>query len=167
MYKVNDYVVYKKNVCKIKEIKKNKITNIKCYVLTPIDDESLTIEIPIENSKSLIRDIISKDEVLNIIDKIFDIDIISNINDKLYEAEYKNLLSTGKHEDLIKIIKTTYLRNEERIKNKKKIGEKDDTYFNKAERLLYNEFSIALNMTFDDTKEFIIKTLEEKNTTKK
>lgn len=162
MYKVNDYVVYKRNVCKIKDIKINKYTNINSYLLIPIDDDSLSIDVPIQNQDDLIKPIISKKSALDIINYINSIDKIEIVNDKLIENEYKNLLNSGKHEDLIRIIKTTYLRNEERIKNKKKISEKDDNYFKKAERLLYNEFSIALNMTYEETKKFIIEKVESK-----
>lgn len=65
------------------------------------------------------------------------------------------------HEGLIKIIKTTYIRNKERVDNKRKIGEKDDTYFKKAEKLLYTEFSLALNMTYDETKDYVLSKVEE------
>lgn len=160
MYKINDYVVYKKNVCIIKDIKTNS-KNMKCYLLNPMDDDSLKIEIPIENSNDLIRNIISKEEANKIIKSIPTINAIDVENNKLFENEYKNLLNTGNHEDLIKVIKTTYLRNQERSKNKKKIGEKDDIFFNKAERLLYNEFSIALNMSFDETKDYVKKQVEK------
>ena len=43
---------------------------------------------------------------------------------------FTQLLNTDNHENLVKIIKTTYLRNENRINNKKKISDKDDKYFN-------------------------------------
>lgn len=39
---------------------------------------------------------------------------------KILEQEYKLLIQSGTHEDLIKIIKTTYLRNKERLDNNKK-----------------------------------------------
>lgn len=91
---------------------------------------------------------------MRLIARIPEIDVIS-CNEKLIEAEYKNLLSSGSHEDLIKIIKTTYLRNKKRLDNKKKIGDKDNYYFKKAERYLYNEFSISLNMSFENTKDYI------------
>ena len=64
-------------------------------------------------------------------------------------------MQSGTHEDLIKIIKTTYLRNEKRINDNKKISEIDDTYFKKAEKYLYNEFSVVLNKTFEETKEYV------------
>ena len=152
MYKINDYVVYKRNVCKIKEVKDN------LYVLNPIDDESLIITISKDNNS--IRNIITKEESLNLINSIPNIDIIK-VNDKLIENEYKNLLNSGRLEDLVKIIKTTYLRNKKRIDNKKKIGEKDDNYFKKSEKLLYNELSISLNLSYEDTKNYIKESVEQ------
>lgn len=160
MYKINDKIVYKKDVCIIKDIKKNSFTNEDCYVLTPITDQSLTINIPTSDKGGNIRDLISKKEVEQIINSIPSIDIINN-NDKLIEYEYKNLMSTGKHEDLIKIIKTTYLRNKERIDNKKKIGDKDNNYFKQAEKYLYTEFSIVLDLPYEDTKKYVINKVSE------
>jgi len=152
MYKIGDYVVYKRDVCKIRDIKDSN------YVLNPIDDQTLTITIP--QSNNFIRGIISKKESEELIKKIPNIDMIK-VNDKLLENEYKNLLNSGKLEDLVKIIKTTYLRNEDRINNRKKIGEKDDNYFKKAEKLLYNEISISLNLSYEETKKYIKERVEK------
>ncbi|MBQ9071618.1 MAG: hypothetical protein IJY25_00465 [Bacilli bacterium] len=149
MFKINDYVVYKRNVCRIKEIKDNIY-----YVLVPIDDESLIITISKDNPN--IRNIINKEECEKLINSIPSIEVIKE-NDKLIENEYKNLLNSGKLEDLVKIIKTTYLRNLDRISNHKKIGEKDDNYFKKSENLLYNELSICLNLSYEETKDYVIK----------
>lgn len=126
MFKVGEFIVYKRDVCKIEETK--KLNNNEYYVLKPIDDLSLTIDVPIDNKFDYLRQIISKKEALNLINKISKIDII-NSHEQLIENEYKNLINTEKHEDLIKIIKTAYLRNDERLKNKKKISDKDDRYF--------------------------------------
>lgn len=161
MYKANDYLVYKKDVCKVKEIKKNKLNGLDYYILVPIDDDSLIIDVPTDNRMGYIKDIITKEEAEKLINSIPQIEPLSNIEDKNIENRYKNLLYNGTREDLIKIIKTTYLRNEERTKNKKRISDKDLNYFNKAEKYLYNELSIALNMSFDETKDYIISKVKE------
>ena len=70
---------------------------------------------------------------------------------------FTQLLNTDNQENLVKIIKTTYLRNENRINNKKKISDKDDKYFNLAEKYLYNKLSISLNETIESIKEYIFK----------
>lgn len=157
MFKIDDNVVYKRNVCKIDNIK--KYNEKEYYVLIPVNDNSLIIDVPIDNNS--IRNIISKSKALDIINNIHNVEIIKCANDKLLEFEYKSLLAEGSHESLIKIIKTTYIRNKERVENKRKIGEKDDQYFKKAESLLYTEFSISLNMSYDEVKSFIASRVEE------
>ena len=155
MFKIGEYLVYKKDVCKVKEIKEKD--GKEYYQLTPIDDESLKIEVPIDNEG--LKPIISKNDIENLIDMIPSIEII-DCSDRMIELEYRNLISTGEKKDLIKVIKTAYLRNKARLDNKKKLSEKDINYQEKAEKLLYNEFSVVLNLTFDQIKEYVIKQVE-------
>ena len=156
MYKENDYLVYKKDVCKVREVRKNRMNGKDYYILVPITDESLIIEAPTDNRMGFIRDVISKEEAEKLIKKIPKIETLKNFDDKYIEKTYKELLYNGDLVDLIKIIKTTYIRNNNRIKNNKKISDKDKTYFEKAEEYLYNELSISFNMSCDETKEYII-----------
>lgn len=158
MYKIGEYIVYNKEVCLIKDIKNKYINDIDYYVLRPLDDKSLNIKIPV-NSES-IRKIIDKKEALKLIEEIPTIEIIE-INDKNIESIYKQYINSSDLRDLVKIIKTTYLRNEDRLKSKRKIGEIDDQYFKKAEKLLYDELSISLNKTYDETKDFVVNKVEE------
>lgn len=156
MFKIGEAVVYKKDVCRIKEIKEKD--NNEYYVLNPIDDDSLTITVSVDNDS--LRNIISKEEAEKIILSIPNIDIIET-NDKLIETEYKKLLYSGSHYDLIKVIKTTYTRNDLRKKSGKKIGDKDRDYFYKAEKYLYNELSLSLGMSFEECKNYIINKVSE------
>ncbi len=155
MYKINDYVIYRHNVCKIKDIKENNLNNKACYVMSPIDDDSLTINVPIENENSLLRNIISKQAAEKLINNIINIKPLYNINDKNLDNVYKELLNEASHESLIKIIKTTYIRNQNRVNNNKKISEKDDVFFKLAKKYLYNELSISLNKSIEDVKKYI------------
>ncbi len=158
MYRKGEYVIYRHDVCIIKDIKENTY-----YVLTPIDDNTLTINIPIENKMGLLKNIISTDNAKKLISQITKIEPIKDINEKNLELKYKELLNTGTYEDLIKIIKTTYLRNENRLNNKKKVSEKDDTYFKLAEKYLYNELSISLNMSIEEVKNYIFKIVNKQS----
>ena len=154
MHKVNDYIIYNKDVCKIKNIKEKYYNNLDYYELISISDSSLKIQIPTNSNK--IRNIVTKEELDNIIKNIPNIKPIQE-NDRLIENIYKTLMQSGTHEDLITIIKTTYLRNKKRTDENKKISEIDDIYFKNAEKYLYNEFSIVLNKTYEETKQYVIK----------
>lgn len=152
MYNIGDYVVHLKDVCKIIDIKKKYLKDIDYYILEAISDPSLKIKVP-TNTKS-IRSLISLDEVNNIINNIINIEPL-NVDDKNIEIEYKKILTNPTHEDYIKIIKTTYLRNKQRIDSKRKISDKDKSYFEQAEKYLYTEFSVILNKSFNETKEYV------------
>lgn len=159
MYKINDHIVYNRSVCIIKDIK--EIRGQKYYVLSPSLDDSLTNYLPVDNKE--VRKVIDKKRMNEIIELIPTIKPLEDNNNKIIEQEYKRLLSSGNLEDLIKIIKTTYLRNDNRSKNGKKIGEKDNTYFELAEKILYSEFAIVLNKSFDETKKYLAERLENIN----
>ena len=159
MFKINDYLVYRKEVCKVTEIKEYK-NDFLYYVITPINDTSLRIEVPTD--LTVIRPLISKIEIQKIIEGIPNIKEIVE-NNRLLENKYKELLKSGTYNDLITIIKTTYLRNETRDKEKKKRSEKDTTYFNLAEKYLYTEFSVVLGKSYEDTKKYVISKVKEIN----
>lgn len=153
VFNISDYVVYKRDVCIIKDVKRNYYKNRDYYVLVPVYDDSLRIDVPVDST--LLRAVIIKERVYDIIQKIPDIKIIEE-QDKVLENIYKDLLYNGGYDGLIRIIKTTYVRNKDRIDNKKKISEKDNMYFDLAERYLYSEFSVSLGMSYDDTKNYVI-----------
>lgn len=160
MKKVGEYVVYRKNVCKIVEIKEKYMKDIDYYRLQPIDDVSLHLDVPVLNN-TILRDLITKKEVEELISKMPDIPPIES-DEKMLENEYKRLMNTEDLENYIKIIKTTYLRNKDRLDSKRKISDKDNYYFNLAEKYLYNEFGAVLNKSFEETKQYILDHIIEK-----
>ena len=154
MFKVGEYIIYKRDLCKVKFIEKSRRTGEDYYGLSPIQDETLSIKVPTSNKQNNLRYPISKEEAEQLIKKIPTIEPIQ-VNDKLLENTYRELMRTQKEEDLIKIIKTTYLRNEERVSCGKKASDKDQTFFKQAENCLYNELGYALNLSAEECKNYI------------
>lgn len=159
MFKTGEFIIYKRDLCKIKNIEKSKSTE-EYYCLCPIQDESLSIKVPTNNKFNNLRYPLSKEEAEELIQKMYEIEPIKT-NDKLLENTYRELMKTNKHEDLIKIIKTTYLRNEQRKNQGKKVGDKDQTFFKQAEMYLYNELSYSLGISYEECKNYIIEKLEK------
>ena len=58
MYNLSDLLIYKKEVCKVSEIKEKYIKDIDYYVLIPLTDRSLKIQI--RTTSKAIRNIITK-----------------------------------------------------------------------------------------------------------
>jgi len=159
MYKVGEYVVYKHEICLIKEIKKG-INDKEYFCLIPKSDDTLKIDLPIDFANKTLKKIITKEEIEKLIKKIPKIEVL-DLDTKLLETEYKKLLADETHESLVKIIKTTYLRNKERIESKRKVSDKDDYFFKLAEKYLYNELSLVLNKTYEETKNYVIGEVEK------
>ena len=149
---MKNYIVYRKEVCQIIDEKEG------IYVLIPAYDNSIKYKVPANSP--LLKDLMTREEIDRLLLEIPHINVL-NMSDKQIEQMYKELMNNGTHEDLVKIIKTTYLRNQLRILNNKKISEKDDEYLKRAEKYLYEEIGVVLNMSFEQTKEYVIKKISE------
>lgn len=149
-----DYIVYRKETYKIIEKEDGY------YRLVPVNDTSIKYKVPVDSN--FLKKVITKEEIDRLLLEIPEINTI-DLGEKQIEQEYKELMKSGTHEDLVKIIKTSYLRNQIRILNNKRISEIDDEYFKRAEKYLYEEIGIVLNLSFENTKEYIINKLKKAN----
>jgi len=160
MFKVNDYVVYgSTGVCQIINISKEKnLSNdeIQYYVLQPVYNIKMVIKAPVNNQKVLMRQIITKDGVSSLIAGMPEKKAIWINDDKQRSENFKVALRTGKSEEWIKIIKTIYLEKEEKFVVGKKLTKIDEDIMKTAEKQLYEEFAIALNISPDKVLPYII-----------
>lgn len=156
MYKINDYVIYKREVCIVKNLK--KINNQDYYTLENKEDSSLKISIPVSQEHQLLRSLTTFEEISNTLDHINEIAPL-DINERNLEEQYKSLLQGSTIKDLIKIIKTTYIRNEIRKSNHKPLSDKDTNYQELAEQFLFNEIAYAMNISYDAAKELVFNKL--------
>ncbi len=156
MYKINDYVIYKREVCVVKDLK--KINNQDYYTLENKEDTSLKISIPVSQETQLLRHLATFDEISNTLDHINDIPTL-DINERNLEEQYKLLLQGTTIENLIKIIKTAYIRNEIRKNNHKHLSDTDTSYQELAEQFLFNEIAYAMNISYDAAKELVFNKL--------
>jgi len=160
MYKVNDYLMYGKDVCQVKGIELKKYNDKDYYLLIPVNDDTLKLEVPVDDPQNKMKKLIEKEELKKLINKIPDIETV-DVEEKFLESEYKKLLATGNEEDLIKVIKTTYLRNKKRTENNKRKAEVDSVYLKEAEESLFTQISAILDMSLDDAKNYFTKKIEE------
>ncbi len=161
MYKINDVVMYKRDVCRVVGKEKSGFTGEKCYILVPYysTDGSTRMQVPVSNKGGHLRDLLTKDEIIDLIHEAPSIELLENKSANM-KSQYANLLKTDNISDLVCIIKTSYERNRIRMEQHKKAASVDDEYLQKAEKYLYDEIAVSLGMSYEDAKSYF---LEEVN----
>jgi CarD family transcriptional regulator len=171
MYQVGDYIIFgNKGICKIENIgaldmadmPKSKVF----YTLIPCFTKESKIFTPVDNDKVIMRQIISKEEAFELINDIRNIDSLWVTDEKRRETEYKEVLKKCDCRELVRIIKTIYMRMQSRIVEGKKVTSLDTKYFKIAEDNLYGELSITLSMDVNAVKEFVISRVDQSNINK-
>lgn len=160
MFNVGDYIVHGRNgVCKVVDITQINISgadkNQLYYTLIPMRSEDSKIFYPVDSDRVVMRSVVSKEEVKNIVSRIEDIEPMWIDNDRQREEKYKEAIGSCDCQKLICIIKTLHARNQERISQGKRITYVDDRYLKEAKQNLHDEFSIALGIEPSEVEEYI------------
>lgn len=155
MYKVNDIVVYRRDVCKVVGKHRSDFTGEMCYDLVPYlkQDGSVKMQVPVSNRAGNLRSLITSEEIRQLISDAPDIQTLENKPANM-KSQYAALLKGNDISDLICIIKTSYGRNKARMEQHKKLASIDDEYLQKAEKYLYDEISVAMGISYDEAKNY-------------
>lgn len=165
MFQINEYVIHGENgVCKVDDICTPPFNGIdknkKYYVLHPVYSQGRTIYSPIDTDKPAMRHILSEDEAKQLINRIPSIDTIWVENEKFREQSYKTAMQKYECQEWIKIIKTLYLRREEKVAEGKKLSTTDERYLRMAEDYLYGELSISLGIPRGEIENYITREVD-------
>lgn len=163
LFKVNDYVIScSSGVCQITDITKIEHSNgeAEYYVLHPVYKNNITIKIPVHNAEGLLRKPLTKNEVLSLISAMPDKEILTPADSRERNNILKSALKTWNSEDLIKVIKTLHLEKQAKSAVNKKLSKADEDMMNTAEKRLYEEFALALNISPEEVVTYILEYLE-------
>ena len=149
MFKKGDFVVNTNNgICEINDIVTMNMSGIdkEYYLLIPVAEQTAKVYVPIDLATQRIRLAMSKKDALELIESIKDIDEAYIENEKEREKTYKEALNSRDPKRLVGIIKTLYLRKQERVEAGKKNTAVDERYFKLAENHLHSELAFALQV---------------------
>ncbi len=159
MFKIGEYVVCgNKGVCRVEDITTLDITGVdkerKYYILKPKYVSASTVYIPVDSSESM-RKVLQAEEAKKLIGHIPDIPLLTFTDDKLSEQAYKECMKSNDCEELVKMIKTIYLRKQKRIQAGRKVTAVDAKYIHLAEESLYGELAVSLDMSRDEVEAYV------------
>lgn len=146
-------------VCRVVNITGNPVDRLdkvrKYYVLEPVFQKGSTVYTPVDNDKVVMRRIMNKEEAEELAEGVGQIETVWIQEEKGREQMYKDAIRTYDCRSLVQIIKTLYLRKQDRLKEGKKVLSSDEQYLRKAEELLYGEMSLALSIPKEDVESYI------------
>ena len=146
-------------VCRVVSITDNPVDRRdkvrKYYVLEPLFEKASTIYTPVDNDKVIMRRVMTKEEAEELTKRVTEIDTVWIQEEKNREQMYKEAIRTYDCRSLVQVIKTLYIRRQNRIQEGKKVLSSDEQYLRKAEELLYSEMSVALSIPREEVETYI------------
>lgn len=159
MFKIGDYIMYGvTGVCKVTDIIKEKYFNNEedYYVLEPVYATTETIiKIPVANKKVFMRNIISKEDIDNLIEEMPLEKEVWIDDERERNYKFKSMVRSGDYKQWSTLIKTIFLKREEKKLEGKKITQEDERLFKSAEKLLNEEIATILHISPDEVPQYI------------
>lgn len=169
MFQVNDVIIYgTQGVCKIAGTEEKSVSGTKrmYFVLKPVSDKGATIFVPTDNQVVLkkMRRLLTKDEIHALIDSMPKENAVWVTDENARKERYKEVLASGDHLELIKMIKAIYAHKKQREAEGKRLHMSDERFFKDAEQTLYNEFQYVLDIDGkEDLMTYIFARIEKQN----
>ncbi len=166
MFQIGDLVVYgTTGVCVVKDITTLDMDGISkeklYYILQPYYRRTDKVCTPVDNPKSVLRPIITLEEVHQLIREIPGIEELFIEQERMREECYKNALRTGDCRAMVSIIKTLYARKLQRAQEGRKTTATDERYLRMAEDCLFSELALPLGIPREEVKDYLINALQE------
>lgn len=151
MFEKGDFIVYgHTGICQVMDVTTVEMDGISkdrlYYILKPEGEAGGKIFTPVDNTRLVLRRMLTKGEAEDLIQIIPDIEPIEAGDDKRREEQYKECIKSCDCRNLVRIIKTIYLRKKNRMAQGKKVTATDERYLKMAEESLYSELSALLGV---------------------
>lgn len=166
MFETGDYIVYGgTGICQVMGVTTMNMDGIPkdrlYYILRPDGHGDGKIFTPVDNGKLVMRRVMTKKDAEDLIREIPDIATLDIQDDKLREEKYKECLRSCESREMIRIIKTIYIRKKERFAKGKKVTATDERYLKQAEENLYSELSMLLGIPKNEMEDYITARLDK------
>lgn len=166
MFEQGEFIVYgQSGICKVEGTTHLDMSGADAsklyYVLSPLNSKSGKIYSPVDNTKVVWRYVMSEDEAKDLVDEIPQIEQLWITNDKAREEKFKEAMKTCDCKQWVQIIKTLYIRKQDRIAQGKKTTYTDEKYLKQAEENLYGELALALGKDKREMEQFIADRMKE------
>ncbi len=131
--------------------------NKEYFILKPYfenEKNQTKIFIPCDNL-TLIRPVLEKEKILEIINKMPKMTKIWDNDQKIRKAKFEEIYKSGDLYGICQIIKSLHLQNEELKLTKHTLSMLDREYYDSLKKGIYQEFAVSLGINYDEVETFI------------
>ncbi|MCI2056777.1 MAG: CarD family transcriptional regulator [Oscillibacter sp.] len=170
MYQNGDLVVYgSTGVCKVEGLGSPDYRGVdrerKYYLLNPLYQDGV-IYTPVDGGKVPIRPVMSADDAHKLIDLIPSVhaEACHERTLQLLAQKYQTALQSGDSRDLLKLTMSVHVKRKQAEKQNHRLGMVDEKYGKQAERLLFGELAVALDIPFEQVPTYIASRVNDEET---
>ena len=166
MFNIGDLIVYSSHgICHVDDICEMTYLGVAkdYYVLHPIENANLKINIPVDNDKVIMLELLNREEAEKIIESFNHpgVEWIEQCNDRI--KIYSDIVKTGNRKDIARVANTLIREKIKAEKIEKKLYEKDSKLLTEIQNILFAELAVSLNTTFEKIDEKINRLIKESN----
>lgn len=164
MYSVGDLIMYSSHgICEIDDITEKNFSNQTktYYVLHPINNAQLVINVPIHSDKINLQDVVNKTTAQKIIDSFKQpgVDWIEKNNHRIHI--YSEAIKHGDRYEIAKIVNTLMVKQHELQQFDKKLSSQDMKLLASIQNILFSELALSLETTSDDIYNRVVECLKQ------
>lgn len=169
MFGSNETIIYgSQGVCKIMEITEKTYDGHtkEYYTLKPLYNDTSMLYVPVDNPSltEKMHRVLSAPEIHALIDSIPQEGALWIEDERERKVAYKEMLERGDRRELVGMIKALYLHQKKQQAKGRRLHVADEKFFKTAEKILYDEFALVLDIEPDQVLPFLLKQMhvEEK-----
>jgi RNA polymerase-interacting CarD/CdnL/TRCF family regulator len=163
-FDIGQIVVHKDHgLCKIDSKEFLSFAKKDYYVMYPLSAPTMKVMVPEDNAEIVCRNLLTKEQCLNVIDKMKTLRTDYIVDNKKRKEVYSKLLQSSNLEDIAQLINHLYFLFKDKKAANKAIGTIDTAIYNDAKQKLYSELGYVLELdSFEAVDNFIGKRLGDK-----
>ena len=167
MFSINDIVLYgSEGACRIISIAPRDLGAgmREYYILQPVYRKDATVFVPVGSEKLVarMRRALDAGEIDRIITEMPGEESVWIESEAERKLAYREIMAEGDSRGLVRLIKGLYLHQKEQTARGRRLHLADERAFKEAERLLYDQFALALDIRPEEVLPYIIRKIEGK-----
>jgi len=165
IYKQGDVIIYgAEGLCKVVDITEKQFgkEKVQYYVLEQMGKTGSVTYVPANNERSLnkMRPVLTKEEIYTLFnDDAQKLDWIEKDRDR--QKIFKEIILFGNTKDLINLIKTLHLKQQEQKIIGKKLHISDERIFKDAEKIIDEEIAYIFEIPKESVHDFIVENIKK------